>query len=436
MSANRLDRAIDITTNQSTRGTLIVEAKRTYTPRDADVFSQPLARQLRTLSHNTPILVVSEWLSQRARELLEEQGISYLDLTGNALIRLDNPAVFIRSMGSARAPKPVQRGTVRLRWPKAARVLRLLVDVRPPFRVREIASVTGVAVSYVSHLLEFLDQEALIERSKRGRVESVDFPRLLRRWGKEYDVFRTNDTRSYRATRGAQKVLEQIRGNAALRNSVVITGSFAAVRLAPVAAPALVAMYCDDLDELAMALDLLPADEGSNVALLRPYDMVVWDRISTDDGIQYAAPSQVGIAKVNGQYYEIPVDLIVPEAVAPSGGRRGARLGVHGNRAARRAVGLEAALVDYGPVEIEAFEARDGRTVGLTLATLCADYIAGGVSSLAIEYLEELFGRRGRVGIRMAAQALRLGLPEERVEALSVSYTGVLVEIVHTETRD
>lgn len=35
----------------------------------------------------------------------------------------------------------------------------------------------------------------------------------------------------------------------------------------------------------------------------------------------------------------IPVDLIVPEAVAPPGGRRGARLGgEHGRRAARRAV--------------------------------------------------------------------------------------------------
>jgi len=296
----RLDRAIDITTNQSLRGTLIVEAKRSFTPRDADVFSQPLARQLRTVSHNAPILVVSEWLGQRTRELLEEQGISYLDLTGNALIRLDNPAMFIRSMGSARAPKPVQRGTVRLRGAKAGRVLRLLVDVRPPFGVREIASVTEVAVSYVSHLLDFLDQEALIERSKRGRVESVDIPRLLRRWGTEYDVYRTNQTSSYVARQGAQQVLEQIRGDAALGDAVVVTGSFAAVRLAPVAAPALLTLYSNDPDALAVPLDLLPADEGSNVALLRPYDRVVWDRTSTEDGISYAAPSQVAVDCLTG----------------------------------------------------------------------------------------------------------------------------------------
>lgn len=296
----RLDGAIDIMSNQSIRGTMIVEAKRSFTPRDVDVFSQPLARQLRTLGHNPPILVVSEWLGQRTRELLEAQGINYLDLTGNALIRLDNPAVFIRATGSARAPKPVQRGTVRLRGAKAARVVRLLVDVRPPFGVREIALVTDVAVSYVSRLLDFLDSEALIERSKRGRLESVDVARLLRRWANEYDVFRTNDTDTYLAPRGAQHVLEQIGQSAALRNAVVTTGSFAALRLAPVAAPALLTMYCNDPDYLAKELDLLPSDEGSNVALLRPYDKVVWDRTSTENSIRYAAASQVAVDCLSG----------------------------------------------------------------------------------------------------------------------------------------
>ena len=296
----RLDGAIDITTSQSMRGTMIVEARRSFTPRDVDIFSQPLARQLRTLSHDTPILVVSEWLGPRTRELLEAQGISYLDLTGNALIRLDNPAVFIRSAGAAQAPKPVQRGTVRLRGPKAARVLRILVDVRPPFGVREIASFTGVAVSYVSRLLDFLDREALIERSKRGRVESVDVPRLLRRWASKYDVFRTNDTSTYLAPRGAQQVLELIRSKADLRESVVATGSFAAVRLAAVSAPALLALYCDDPNSVAAELELLPTDEGSNVALLRPYDQVVWDRTSTQDGLRYAAPSQVVVDCLTG----------------------------------------------------------------------------------------------------------------------------------------
>lgn len=42
---------------------------------------------------------------------------------------------------------------------------------------------------------------------------------------------------------------------------------------------------------------------------------------------------------------DIPVDLLVP-ATLGGPGRRGARLGVHGNRAARKVAGLEGALVD------------------------------------------------------------------------------------------
>ena len=79
-------------------------------------------------------------------------------------------------------------------------------------------------------------------------------------------------------------------------------------------------------------------------------------------------------------------------------------------------------------------QATSARAVGRTLVALCADDVAGAVSTQAVGYLEDLFGQRGRTGIRMAASALRLGLPEERVEALSLAYTRALVEVVRSET--
>lgn len=169
----------------------------------------------------------------------------------------------------------------------------------------------------------------------------------------------------------------------------------------------------------------------------------------------------------------IPVDLIVPEAVASGGGRRGARLGVHGKLAARRARGLEGVLIDHGTMTVAALDPADARsveaeiagpaallvakahklhdrvasgkatriddkdaadvvrlmqttapaTVGATLATLSRDDIAGPVTVDAVSYLEQLFGRRGARGTEMAARALRVGMPEARVETLCVSYT-------------
>lgn len=58
------------------------------------------------------------------------------------------------------------------------------------------------------------------------------------------------------------------------------------------------------------------------------------------------------VVEVDRQALTVQVDLIVPEGAALGGGRRGARLGPHGKRAARKAIGLEAALVDHSPMTV------------------------------------------------------------------------------------
>lgn len=180
---------------------------------------------------------------------------------------------------------------------------------------------------------------------------------------------------------------------------------------------------------------------------------------------------------VAGSAVEIPVDLIVPEGVAPPGGRRGARLGEHGKRAARRISGLEAALVDRAPRIVRALGDGDARAhavdvagpaalmiakahklaeraagsrgdrlrdkdavdvlrlmqatsptaVAETMTMLKADPVAAASTDGGLRHLDGLFGRRGRPGIAMAARALRLAMPERRVETLCVAYVRALL---------
>jgi hypothetical protein len=184
----------------------------------------------------------------------------------------------------------------------------------------------------------------------------------------------------------------------------------------------------------------------------------------------------VSEAVINHRKILIPVDLIVPEGFAPPGGRRGARLGPHGNKAARRAVGLEASLVDNSPVTVSALDPADGRsvtvavagvpalmvakahklhdrvgrgrpdrskdkdaadvfrmmqatpakTVSTTLAELSEHPVAGPPTLAAVSYIDELFSRRGRPGIEMAARSFGGAIPLARVEAVSVAYTAAL----------
>lgn len=295
-TGGRVDAAIDVKGSNGTYATIVVEAKKGFGPRSVEQLLGSLGRTLLSLAPN-PILVVAPWLSERTRDRLRDEGINYLDLTGNSLLRLDNPTVFIETQGAQKDPSPLPRGKARFQGPKAGRLARTLVDVRPPYGVRELAAAAELTPGYVSRLLDTLDDEALIQRSARRRVESVDIRGVIRRWADAYDVFRSNDTVTYLAPAGASRTLQRL---AESSRRTAATGSFAAVRLAAVAGPALLTVYCDDPAALAADLELIPADEGANVALLRPFDPVVWDQMSTADAVTFAAPSQVAVDCLTG----------------------------------------------------------------------------------------------------------------------------------------
>lgn len=299
--AQTLDAAIDLRANNGTTATLAVEARPSFEPRDVDMLVSGLARSLRSLAGYIPILVVAPWMSARTQRRLAAEGINFIDLTGNALVTLENPTLYLRSSGAQRNPAPLVRGQVRVRGPKAARLVRLLADVRPPYGIRELANGAGLAPGYVSQLIDALDREALVDRERRGGVRKVDLDGLLRRWAESYDVLGTNAVSSFLAPAGPARALDALE-DVAEGHDVVVTGSFAAVRRAAVAAPALLCVYCRDPSQLAAALEVLPADAGTgaNVALLRPFDEVVWDRTERERGISYAAVSQVAVDCLTG----------------------------------------------------------------------------------------------------------------------------------------
>lgn len=97
----------------------------------------------------------------------------------------------------------------------------------------------------------------------------------------------------------------------------------------------------------------------------------------------------------------IYVDLMVPDALAGAG-RRGARLGPHGPRAARRAKGLEAALVDRERHTIVALDPGDARTAAIWVAGPGALLVA------KVHKIAERVGAQDRVRDKDALDVLRL----------------------------
>lgn len=97
----------------------------------------------------------------------------------------------------------------------------------------------------------------------------------------------------------------------------------------------------------------------------------------------------------------IPVDLMVPDTLAGAGSR-GARLGPHGKRAARRAKGLEGALVDREHMEITSLEPGVQRSVAMLVAGPAALLVA------KVHKIAERTGTRDRARDKDALDVLRL----------------------------
>lgn len=104
-------------------GMFAVEARSSVSPRDAELLLAGLSRTLRSFA-NVPVLVVAPWLSPGTRELLRAEQINDLDLTGNASVRMEDPALFVSTEGAARNPEPAERNAAGLRGAKAGRLIR------------------------------------------------------------------------------------------------------------------------------------------------------------------------------------------------------------------------------------------------------------------------------------------------------------------------
>lgn len=164
----------------------------------------------------------------------------------------------------------------------------------------------------------------------------------------------------------------------------------------------------------------------------------------------------------------IPVDLMVPGHLAGSGSRRGVRIPPHDRHSARRAAGLEAAIIDQSPMTVESLD-DDGRSaiinvagpaallvaklhklgerfdtpdrlndkdahdtyrllvaietpdLATTVRELLADELSQEVTAQALAYLEQLFTSPETLGSRMAGRAEE-GVGQPDTVSASVSF--------------
>jgi hypothetical protein len=286
-------------TGAGAQAVVFVEVKSDVSPRDIDALIGGPWRRWRRQTGNQPLLLVAPYLGPRVRALLGDENVSYIDLTGNMRITLDYPGLFIEASGAQQDPRAT-RAPSTVRGAKAGAVVRALVDASPPYSGAEIARAAEVNEGYVSRILATLLDDGLISRDRSG-VSQVDWAALLERRARGLDLFRSGAAFSYYARQGSAAVLERLR----LRPTSddwppTVSGSFAAARLAPIAAPRLLVVYTTNPRVLATDLELLPAETGADTVFIRPENDTEFVGATRDRGIAWAATSQVALDCLTG----------------------------------------------------------------------------------------------------------------------------------------
>jgi len=172
-----------------------------------------------------------------------------------------------------------------------------------------------------------------------------------------------------------------------------------------------VADYTEDAD-LAINPDLISDEPLFGTALGRA------GFTRTDDQGRWLTPK--------GVY----VDLLVPDAVAGRPSRRSADLGPHGRGIARRAAGLEPALVDQQATEVEALEPGDQRRITVQVAGPSALVVAKAIK------IDERREYRGQELDKDALDIVRL-LQALDTESLAEPFQRLLTsELSRQSTKD
>lgn len=277
---------------------LIVECKSSVTPRVA----ADAASQLRAFLSQDPEaagVVIAPWGSRRTRDVLRESGIGFIDPTGNIDLVLGEPGLVVRVDGARENPFGKPSPSPSLRGPKAWALMKTLIEVSPPYGVRELAAAVDTDAGYTSRIIGALEDERLAFRQRRGPITEVDWRAMLTQLTSTYTLLDANTTSTWIA-RSAVRNLPDKLAESRLQTRWAITGSLGANLIAPVAAAAGAVVYANDPAEVAKTLNLLPAESGANVVLARPYSDAAFTRSWTLDGVTYVSLAQLAADCLTG----------------------------------------------------------------------------------------------------------------------------------------
>jgi hypothetical protein len=261
------------------------------------------------------LVVVAPLVDAQARHLLQEQGIGYLDLNGNAY--LETPNVYVQIGGRAKKAPPRQPFRSPFQGKGERVVRRLLLQPKKHWTMRQLARAAEVSLGLTSTVTSSLAEMGAVTKERSG-LDLFDPRRLLDAWSRSYDL-RNNTLATYRSALSPEEIQRTlITERANLRHRYALTlWSAAQVRLPKVVhKTAYVALYwMDGVDELVDGLHL-DAEQGStHVFCFQPYDDALLWGMEALNGLYVVHPLQLYLDLASGDDSEVQLAQRVRETL-------------------------------------------------------------------------------------------------------------------------
>jgi hypothetical protein len=272
---------------------LVVEVKVLGQPRQIRAAVTRLGEIRRELPGAYPV-AAAVYISPQSARILKNNGLGYVDLSGNCSLAFDN--VLIEKEGK-RNVRPSTRPLRSLFAPRATRVVRvLLAEPARPWRLEELARAAGVSLGHSHNVIKRLEELAWVERDDGQRIHLGKPADLLEAWCESY-TYRENEIASYAVPeRLTRKFITDVAHAAVAQNRrYAFTLNTGASLIAPHLRATSVHVYLEgDPAPVAETLGLPPARESeAGLHLMAPYDSGVFYGVLEKAGLKVVSLPQL-----------------------------------------------------------------------------------------------------------------------------------------------
>lgn len=257
------------------RKTLLIEIKSIGEPKIAKEAIYHLNRLMDIFPDSYPVFS-APFIGERSREICIEEGIGYIDLTGNAYLKFNTVLVDRISKNSSRIERENARSIFSA---KATRVIRKILEIPlVEWRIIDIANACDMSPAGVYYVLNQLENKGYIERTENRKVKVIEPRKLLLDWGINWTVDKSSSEKYFSFSRSVEELIELIAVNAGnLGYDYAFTGMAGASLVSPFVRFTDVWLYLSgESKKMVERLDLRPVSTGANVVIFMPYDKGVF----------------------------------------------------------------------------------------------------------------------------------------------------------------